>query len=366
MTPKGTAVNESIVPGEELDPRRYAKLRFARRYIEQGWKIFTLGRDKTPVKLCRECAAADWTHDRETCPCLLCHGFYAATDDIARVAQMIVNVPDGLLAVRTGQASGIIVLDFEAVGDIDKTTGELFPSGLNVLDAWESWTRGRSLPATLRAWTGRGGLHLFYRLDEGVRVKSGNRVLPGVDVKADGGYVALPTPGHRRYWEGTKEDLIVAPSSLLDWLGSRSKGAWGGTGRRDFGGGRPSGYDFQYCFENRALGGMRDEFFNDLIFRWRKEGYDKSVVISKVRAHWARCQQPPETHWFMPWDHVAYKIDRIYATVAEDQAVPDARMRWLEGLSVGSSSLGVVVEKDEEAGTEIVAVGKRMIKRRTR
>jgi hypothetical protein len=68
----------------------------------------------------------------------------------------------------------------------------------------------------------------------------------------------------------------------------------------------------------------------------------------------------------MPWEHVAYKIDRIYATVAEDSSVPDARVSWLEGLAVGSSSLGVVVERDDEAGTEIVATRKCMIKRRTR
>lgn len=364
-------MNESIVPGEELDPRRYAKLRFARRYIAQGWKIFVLGRDKTPVKLCGPCGDADWTHDRETCPCLLCHGFYAATDDISRVARMIVNVPGGLLAVRTGQASGIIVLDFEAEGDIDQATGEHFPSGLDVLDGWEGWTEGRTLPPTLRARTGSGGLHLFYRVDEGVRLKSTNRILPGFDLKAEGGYVALPTPGHHRYFEATSTNdpsrpIEDAPSSLVDWLGSGSKGAWGGTGRRGFGPGGVSGYDFHACFENGAPGGMRDQFFNDLIFRWRKEGYDRSVVTVKVRAHWARCEQPPKTHWYMPWDHVAYKIDRIFATVAEDQAVPDARVLWLESLAVGSSSLGVVVEKDEEAGTEIVAVGKRMIQRRTR
>lgn len=361
----------SIVPGRDIDEPRYAVLRYARHYIRQGWKIFMLGRDKTPLGNCTQCRDVDWTHDREACPCLSCHGFYAATDDITRVAMMIVNNPGGLLAMRTGLASGVMVLDFEAEGDVDRQTGETLPSGLDVLDSWESWTEGRSLTPTLRARSGSGGLHLLYRVAQ--PVKSGNRILPGVDLKAEGGYVALPTPGHSREWlvrtdlePGGDRGPAEAPSSLVDWLGQRSKGAWGGTGRRDFGSGRPSGYDFHWCFENGAPGGMRDEFFNDLIFRWRKEGYDRGVVTAKVRAHWARCQQPPETHWFMPWEHVAYKIDRIFATVAPDESLTAAQLRWLGSVEQGVSNMGVIVERDEEAGTETVAVGKRMIVRRTR
>jgi hypothetical protein len=242
-------VNSQIVPGVEGDLRRYEKVRFAQRYIAQGWKIFVLGRDKTPVKLCGPCADADWSHDREACKCLLCHGFYAATDDIERVALMMSVVPDGLLAVRTGQASGIVVLDFEAGSDIDKSTGEPLPSGLDVLDDWESWTAGRSLPPTLRARTGSGGLHLFYHLHEGVRLKSTNRILPGFDLKAEGGYVALPTPGHLRDWVPGSKNAVgrpttELPSSLVDWLGLGLKGAWGGPGRGGFGPGGVPGYDF--------------------------------------------------------------------------------------------------------------------------
>src|SRR5262245_19970458 len=90
-----------------------AKLAWARAYVEMGWKVFVLGRDKTPLPNCPDCRDADWTHDREACHHFQCHGFYAATDSLDIIQVLVTRYPDGWLVVRTGQASGIIVLDFE-------------------------------------------------------------------------------------------------------------------------------------------------------------------------------------------------------------------------------------------------------------
>lgn len=288
----------------------------ARFYVGHGWKIFVLGRDKTPLPLCGYCKAAGWSHDRTRCLCLTCHGFYAATDDLGELDDMFRVHPDGWMAVRTGSASNLLVLDFEAAAD------ELGRTGLNTLDEFEQWTGGVVLPPTLRQRTQSGGLHLLYRLPVGVTVKGRGRVLPQTDVKAEGGYVALPTPGRvERTWEpvvGLDPPLTVASADLLSWLATARGRTGGGAGAGSGGSAGVSvdGYDYQRFLREGCPGGARDQFFNDLIFRSRKSNMGRPMAEVQARYHWERCAQPPDTEWYMPWKHVAYKLDRVWQTVS--------------------------------------------------
>lgn len=307
----------SIVPDDDgyeasLHDLIEAKTRVVADYVDRGWKVFVLGQDKTPLPLCGHCRNQDWSHDRERCLCLTCHGFYAATDDLGKLRNMCRIHPHGWLAVRTGRASKLLVLDFEASSVDDG------PSGLDVLDEWFQWT-GFDLPPTLRQRTQSGGLHLLYALPHGVEVKGKNRVLPQTDVKAGGGYVALPTPGRdTRHWAtGQSENVAPAPVALLDWLARTRGGYGGGTGAGNGrSGGRVIGYDYADALKNGCPGGARDEFFNDLLFRMRKENVDRVEARARAREQWSRCAQPPNAQWFMPFEHVEYKIERIWQTVA--------------------------------------------------
>jgi hypothetical protein len=95
----------------------------------------------------------------------------------------------------TGQVSGIAVIDVDG------------REGLNNLSSLE-------LPSTLTANTGGGGLHLFYSISG--PVASRVKVLPGIDVRGDGGFVVLPPSLHnsgRRYqWR-----VPVAPLTTYDF-----------------------------------------------------------------------------------------------------------------------------------------------------
>ncbi|BCJ75195.1 hypothetical protein CS0771_47390 [Catellatospora sp. IY07-71] len=53
-------------------------------------------------------------------------------------------------------------------------------------------------PPTRYVRTGSGGLHLYYRHPGGISVPcdQGMRLGPGIDVKADGGYVVAPPSRH--------------------------------------------------------------------------------------------------------------------------------------------------------------------------
>jgi len=301
-----------------LDALIRAKIRQAIRYVDVfDWKIFILGLDKTPLPNCVSCHNADWTHQRDDCTCLTCHGFYAATTNHDLLNDMIRRHPDGWLAVRTGQASRLLVLDFEV-------------TGLETLDEFEQWT-GVGLPPTLQQHTQSGGRHLLYRLPAGAVVKSRNRPLPDMDVKAEGGYIALPTPGDpRRMWiknmaRMRSSPLVEAPAELLDWLAKTRGGSSGGGS-----GTGPSvsvdGYDFHAYLRDGCPGGARDQFFNDLIFRARKAGKTRDAGERIARAAWEMCGQPGErsgAEWYMPWEHVAYKLDRVWQTVA-----PPALPAW--------------------------------------
>lgn len=286
------------------------------------WKLFVLRSDKTPIKNCADCDRARPEHDREACACLTCHGFYAGTADPVSHREMMRLHPDGQWAVRTGQASGIVVLDAEGGGS---------PSGIEVLDGWESWSGGWPLAPTNRiALTPSGGVHRYYAWEPGI--KSRNRVLPGIDIKSDGGYVVIPTERHLdRRWllDGQPGPLA---GEMLAWLrtarGRHSQQAGVAIGHS-------VGYDYHRFVREGCPGGMRDEFFNELIFRMRKSGMALQAIVMEARRQWKNCAQPPDATYYMPWHHVEYKIRRIWGTVEVDDVSEELRS-WAEAQASGT------------------------------
>jgi hypothetical protein len=169
------------------DPRLAA----ARGYVGNGWPVFVLGRSKRPVANCAACRAADADHDRAGCSCLTCHGFYAATMDLTRIDSMLRAVPRGLLAIRTGAASGLLVVD------IDPRNGGQLDLAL--------------MMPTATVATGGGGWHLYYR-HPGIPAVGELPGHPGVDIKGEGGYVAAPPSVHpdtRRPYRWTGQRAVV-------------------------------------------------------------------------------------------------------------------------------------------------------------
>ncbi|GID94559.1 bifunctional DNA primase/polymerase [Amorphoplanes digitatis] len=174
-----------------------ALLSAALALADEGIPVFWLGRSKRPVANCPACPKVedDPSHDPEACGCLTCHGFYAATCDPDRIRAMQAAVPAGLLALRTGTVSDRVVLD------IDPRNG-----GTVLRDL---------MPATRCARSGSGGWHLHYR-HPGGRLAGKLRGHPGIDVKADGGYVVAPPsihPGTRQpyRWTGGRAEVEMPP-----------------------------------------------------------------------------------------------------------------------------------------------------------
>jgi Bifunctional DNA primase/polymerase, N-terminal len=153
-------------------------------YAKANIPTFFLSSSKRPLANCRDCNLAGPDHSGATCDHLICHGHLAATCDPDRLRQMSRFAPHGMLAVRTGAVSGLVVIDVDPRNGGNVSLGDMVRQGL--------------LTPTKRVITGANGQHLLYR-HPGQHVPSrGLPGWPGIDVKGDGGYVVAPPSIHPR------------------------------------------------------------------------------------------------------------------------------------------------------------------------
>lgn len=190
------------------------RLRAGLGYVARGWHVFVLSLSKMPVANCEACKTAHTTPvQMEACSCLCCHGFHAATLDPDCLAEMLRLHPRGLLAIRTGAPSGVVVIDVD-------------PPGIGTMKILVS---DGVLPRTLAAVTGRGGYHLLYGHPGGKILSGAGKGGPGVDIKADGGYIVAPPSIHpatrRPYrWLGSPgDDLTPLPGFWAERLRENSR-----------------------------------------------------------------------------------------------------------------------------------------------
>ncbi|MCC6805826.1 MAG: bifunctional DNA primase/polymerase [Deltaproteobacteria bacterium] len=134
------------------------------------------------------------------------HGFYEASSDPARIRRWW-KLDAFNIGMPTGRMSGVVVVDV----DIDKG------GSLDSLGAFAP---------TLSASTGNG-LHLYFAA-EGRELRSRVGILPGVDVRADGGYVVVPPsvhPSGKRYAWIDRVALSPLPAALFALLSKSSESA---------------------------------------------------------------------------------------------------------------------------------------------
>ncbi|MFA5650375.1 MAG: bifunctional DNA primase/polymerase [Proteiniphilum sp.] len=173
-----------------------SKKNAALEYAAIGWLVMPLHtvNDDGSCDCNRPTCSSPGKHPRTM------HGLKDATTDTARIENWWTMWPHANIGVVTGQESGIIVIDVD-----DISLGGL---------------EGKDIPATVTQETGSGGTHYIYRHPRDRRVKSTTKVLPGVDSRADGGYIVVPPSNHvAGYYRWT---IPPAPGSLADppawWL----------------------------------------------------------------------------------------------------------------------------------------------------
>lgn len=138
-------------------------------------------------------------------------GFLDATTDEAQIRRWWEATPRANIGVATG-LSGLVVVDVDT-----KNQGDATYDGLRA-------ECGALIFDTVTALTPSGGSHLVYAID-GTVVKSGAHVLgPGIDIRADGGYVVVAPSvvnGKPYHWEVGYSPRDRQPAIWPDALDSK-------------------------------------------------------------------------------------------------------------------------------------------------
>lgn len=140
-----------------------------------------------------------------------------ATADQSTIAKWWQQTPEANVGIATGQKSRVFVLDVDIAHGGEDSFDQLT-------------TKHGRMPDTWQQITGSGGFHMFFRYPN---FRVGNRagLLPGIDIRGDGGQVVAPPSIHpatgKRYeWDGLKEieqtPIADAPAWLLEILSEKT------------------------------------------------------------------------------------------------------------------------------------------------
>jgi hypothetical protein len=134
---------------------------------------------------------------------LTAHGFKDATTDPDRIRAWWSRWPDANIAMPTGKRSGFVVVDVDPEHGGYDSLAELHEGG-------------HELPLTATIKTGGGGVHHYLRYPEGEEIRnSAGKLGPGLDIRAEGGYVIVPPS----VTEGPYEVLHKRPiAEMPEWL----------------------------------------------------------------------------------------------------------------------------------------------------
>ena len=173
-------------------------------YADLGWPVFPIYEVVGKECACNKSDCTDQgKHPRTQ------HGFKDATTDQDQIRKWWDLYPDADVAIRTGAPSQLVVIDVDPRNGGDESLAKLEK-------------QYGSLPSTVEAISGGGGRHIFLR-HPGETVKSRQDSLgPGLDVKADGGYVvaapSLHLSGQHYEWKSSRGPNEVKVAQIPDWL----------------------------------------------------------------------------------------------------------------------------------------------------
>jgi Bifunctional DNA primase/polymerase, N-terminal/Primase C terminal 1 (PriCT-1)/Protein of unknown function (DUF3987) len=178
--------------------QRNPMLAVALAYAKLGWRVIPI----------------NWVRNNGSCSCanplcdnigkhpLTAHGVKDATVAENTIRTWWTNEPRANVGIATGAVSRIVALDVDPRHDGTESMRELRNQF------------GR-LPEGPRVSTGGGGMHLYFS-HPGFALKNRVGLLPGVDVRADGGYVLAPGSNHKsggtyRWKHGHKPSDVPIP-----------------------------------------------------------------------------------------------------------------------------------------------------------
>ena len=143
-------------------------------------------------------------------------GCTEATTDKTTITKWWTAHPAANIGIACGQVNGFVVIDIDAHKDDE--------DGAESLRDLEK-AMGK-LPDTVEALTPNGGRHLFFQYPMGQNIRNKTAIAPGIDIRANGGYVVgVPstlTGGKNYEWEATsvpnETPIAKLPAPWEKWL----------------------------------------------------------------------------------------------------------------------------------------------------
>lgn len=225
------------------------------------------------------------------------NGHKAATSDLNTITEWLQRWPQSNWGIATGAASGVLVLDIDPRNGGDESLRQLV-------------AQYGELPETPEIATGGGGRHFYFR-HPGPLVRSRANLCPGIDIKADGGYVVAPGSLHasgQRYSEVValgEIDFAAVPS----WLTSLIEG--GNDPLRHQAHGTPAAASCDGVPE-----GGRNNFLASQAGAMRRRGMSEDAIASALLVeNNDRCKPPLPDHEVRA---IAASISRYEPAASQD------------------------------------------------
>lgn len=214
--------------------------------------------------------------------------------DAPEIADWFQRWPEANIAVVTGIISGLVVLDLDPRHGAEASLERL------------QQAHG-PLPDTVEVRTGGGGRHLYFAHPGDV---TRNRVglLPGIDLRGDGGYVVAPPSihGSGEPYRWVRSPEVLYPLPLPPWLLHSADG-------EPTPHGQPLSY-WRRLLREGATEGSRDDTLAALAGHLLRHGVDPEVAAELLFAWSAvRCRPP------LPEPELLRVLDSILRTVHEER-----------------------------------------------
>lgn len=201
------------------------------------------------------------------------HGHRDATTDAEQIRDWWSEVPKASIGISPGPA-GLIIVDVDP-----RNCGE--ESFLDLCERHRrDWTE------TCTVLSPHGGQHYYFSAPDGAEIHGPNAVWPGIDVKAYGGYAAVP-PSVRKEgsyeWEvgcdPASRLLLPAPDWLLRELGEAQEGRGGRSRAERVGAVIPMG--------------KRNDVLMSIAGSMRQRGLGRNEILPALEAtNRLRCESP--------------------------------------------------------------------------
>ena len=240
-------------------------------YARRGWPVIPLHTLTSDGCSCHHECSSVAKHPRTQ------HGLKDATTDKKTIRQWWDEWPDANVGVVAGAESGLVVLDVDPRHGGDESLRELEE-------------QHGPLPQTPKSRTGGGGQHHLFA-HPGRRIKNKVNLAPGLDIRADDGYIVAPPSLHasgKKYeWEVRPDDSPPAPTP--QWLLALIEGDTKKSNGRQSNGDRP----YAQLVSEPVQEGGRNAALTSLAGYLRHGGFDEDIIAPVLETvNEERCDPP--------------------------------------------------------------------------